>query len=88
MRKFTFIAEFRDGTYISQYRCDLLEEAVIKWAEGLSLEFFSKSIKRKIIENINEKEYNPVPLDGIENAWCVSYTIGRSLLLLNIVETV
>lgn len=88
MRKFTFIAEFRGGTYISQYKCNTLNEAVTQWSKGLSLEYFSKNIKKRIIEKTKEEEYRPLLLDSIDNTWCVSYYIYRSFLLLNIVETI
>jgi hypothetical protein len=88
MKKYTFIAEFRGGTYISQYKSKTLDDAMIKWSKGLSPEYFTESVKRKIIEKVKETDLSPVLLNGIDNAWCVSYTISRSFLLLNIIETV
>ena len=37
MKKFTFIAEFKNGTYISQYKADNLMEAVLIWADNLDV---------------------------------------------------
>lgn len=87
MKKFTFIAEFRGGTYISQYKSKTLNEAMFEWSKGLSIEYFSESVKRKIIEKTKEIEFAPILLNGIDNTWCTSYTISRSFLLLNIIET-
>lgn len=48
MKKFTFIAEFKNGTYISQYKADNLMEAVLIWADNLDVQFFTNKIKLKI----------------------------------------
>lgn len=48
MKKFTFIAEFKNGTYISQYKADNLMEAVLIWADNLDVQFFTNKVKTKI----------------------------------------
>ena len=52
MKKFTFIAEFKNGTYISQYKADKLMEAVLIWADNLDVQFFTNKVKTKIQEKI------------------------------------
>lgn len=47
MKKFTFIAEFKNGTYISQYKADNLMEAVLIWADNLDVQFFTNKVKLK-----------------------------------------
>ena len=34
MKKFTVIAEYKGGTYVSQHYADTVDEAVMKWAEN------------------------------------------------------
>jgi hypothetical protein len=87
MKKFTFIAEFRGGTYISQYDAENLKVALDIWAENLNTKYFSKSKKEKIIVEVNNKDLFPVELDGIKNAWCGVFLRGKFSLLLNIVKT-
>lgn len=87
MKKFTFIAEFRNGTYISQYEASNLIEALFIWAENLDLQYFTSKVKNKIQEKAREEDFFPVPVKTVDNVWCSSYVIFRSLLLLNIVET-
>ena len=48
MKKFTVIAEYKGGTYVSQHYADTVDEAVMKWAENLDLQYFSEKEKRKI----------------------------------------
>ena len=87
MKKFTFIAEYKGGTYISQYEALNLEEALLLWADNLDLQYFTEKVKTRIRHVVRDKEFPPIALDSIENVWCFSCTINRSLLLLTIVRT-
>ena len=88
MKKFTFIAEYKKGTYISQYESSNLMEALVIWADNLDIQFFTEKVKAKIQEKVRDTFYSPVSIEKVDNVWCSSYVIFRSLLLLNIVETV
>ena len=88
MKKFTFIAEYKKGTYISQYESSNLMEALVIWADNLDVQFFTNKVKTKIQEKVRDSFYSPVLIEEVDNVWCSSYVIFRSLLLLNIVETV
>ena len=88
MKKFTFIAEYKKGTYISQYDSSNLMDALVIWADNLDIQFFTEKVKAKIQENVRDNFYSPVSIEKVDNVWCSSYVIFRSLLLLNIVETV
>ena len=57
MKKFTFIAEFNNGTYISQYKADNLMEAVLIWADNLDVQFFTNKVKTKIQEKVGTIKY-------------------------------
>ena len=87
MERYTFIAEYRGGTYTSQYDVENLEDGLKLWAENLDLKYFSKSKKEKIIAETKDRDLFPVELDGIKNTWCASYLRGKFELLLNIVKT-
>ena len=51
MKKFTFIAEFKNGTYISQYKAD-----------NLDVQFFTNKVKTKIQEKVRDSFYSPVSM--------------------------
>lgn len=87
MERYTFIAEYRGGTYTSQYDVENLEDGLKLWAENVDLKYFSKSKKEKIIAETKDRDLFPVELDGIKNTWCASYLRGKFELLLNIVKT-
>lgn len=88
MRKYTFIAEYKGGTYISQFVASNLAEALPLWAMELDGNIFSKSAREQILSEVNEVDFSPVLLKKIENVWCATYLSEESFLLLNIVETV
>ena len=73
MKKFTFIAEFKNGTYISQYKADNLMEAVLIWADNLDVQFFTNKVKTKIQEKVRDSFYSPVSIEEVDNVWCSSY---------------
>ena len=87
MRKFTFIAEYKGGTYISQYVASELYIALRLWATELDEKIFTKSERDRIGFEINDADYYPVALNGLDNVWCTAYLSNKSFLLLNIVET-
>ncbi len=88
MKKFTFLVEFRGGTYISQYKAINLTEALFLWANNVDVPVFTNKIQERIKEKIKEEDFFPIAVKTVDNVWCTSYVIFRSLLLLNIVETV
>ena len=88
MRKYTFIAEYKNGTYISQYSAMNINEALSLWVNNLDNKYFSTHKKQKIEKEIFVNNFWPIAIDGVENVWCQAYLSGKYFLLLNIVETV
>ena len=90
MKKFTVIAEYKGGTYVSQHYADTVDEAVMKWAENLNLQYFSEKEKRKIIKELKywADEIPPTLLDGLTNVWFKYVGVYRRGVFINIVETV
>ena len=86
--KYTFICEYRKGTYISQYKAENLDRALHLWILNLTYPPLSTSEKRILEWKINEPDWFPVAIKEIDNVWCSTFTIKRSFLLLNIIETV
>lgn len=65
MKKYTFICEFRGGTYISQFLGTSLSDAVFSWKENLDPIFFTERIIERIkkLKNLDE----PIPISDIDN---------------------
>jgi len=91
MRKFTMIAEYRGGTYVSQHYAETVDEAIMIWAENLNPEYFQENEKRRIIKDLKEwrEEFPAATLDGLTNVWYQHIqSIYNRFVHLNIVETV
>lgn len=87
MKLFTFIADYKGGTYISQFIAETLESALLLWIDNV--DFLTKEeLNNFSIKLDNENLDLPTMLNGVENVWCTGFTIFKSYLLLNIVETV
>ena len=85
---YTFIMDYRGGTYVSQINASSIEAACVSWARNLEVsaiyDFGSKS-REKLIEQMESE--SPVLLDGLINAWCASALICKGMALINIVQT-
>jgi hypothetical protein len=88
MKKYTFIAEYRGGTYISQYTAFEMSAALLMWVNNLDKRYFSAHKKQLLQEETSDNDFYPVPITGIDNVWCRTYLSGKYFLLLNIIETV
>lgn len=86
MKKFTFISEFRGGTYITQYCAIDISNALLMWAESLDTSVYSKRVVIKLQKEIDEEI--PIPIKNVDRVWCCSFSPYNSFLLLNIIETV
>lgn len=85
--KYTFIANYKGGVYISQYIAFNLMEALSLWALGLDKKIFSESKRDKILLEITDPDLWPTSVKEVENVWCSTFLTGKTFLLLNIVET-
>ena len=91
MKKFTIVANFRGGTFVSQYNAYSVVEAIMIWAENLNPEYFQENEKRRIIKDLKEwrEEFPATTLDGLTNVWYQHIqSIYNRFVHLNIVETV
>ncbi len=88
MKKYTFIFEFKGGTYIAQVSSDNLNSAINKWANDV--EYF-RSIKMpdKEMSILKEDILNeePILLQGLTYVWSVYLLIKNHGCLINIVQT-
>jgi hypothetical protein len=85
---YTFLLDFKDGTYISQVDANTEKEACQKWAENLDVsEIVGLGIKGKEILIIEMENEEIVPIKNLKNVWCVSALIRGKLALITFVKT-
>jgi len=90
MNLYTYIFEFRKGTYITQVEAESVDKSVGEWLENLKNE--KEKIYQLCTKSIQEiskelKDAKPLLLDGIQSVWCLSFTIKQGYGLVNIVGT-
>lgn len=88
MKKFTFISEYKGGTYISQFEGNSLSDTLVKWADNLNSSIYLQKDIIMLQKEVKVVDYFPVPIESIDNVWCGTFLSEESFLLLNIIETV
>ncbi|MFY0254328.1 hypothetical protein ACDQ55_10285 [Chitinophaga sp. 30R24] len=88
MNIYTFITEFRGGTYISQVKGINVNAAMVLWSESLDLaqiKFLGEKGKLELQAELNNE--SPTKVEGIENVWFFCLRIKPGLLMVNVIKT-
>jgi len=91
MNLYTFIMDYKGGTYISQVEAVDEQEAMICWIENLDttqVKGFSKSDKRKIIALGFSDDDRATPITGMQNTWYFNVRTKKGFAGINIVKTI
>jgi len=91
MNLYTYIFEFRNGTYITQVSAKTVQQSMPKWINQLKaaldeIEYLNNQSISEIEQELAVEQ--PILLKGKQSVWCLSFTIKQGLGLVNIVETV
>jgi len=90
MAIFTFIMEFRGGTYIKQVTAQNERRAVEIWVNELNsndIMYFGQKSKNELIENIPELLEFMNPIDTVQNVWHTSYDLPTGYIDIHIIKT-
>jgi hypothetical protein len=88
MNIYTFITEFRGGTYISQIKGPNLNTAMVLWSESLDvaeIKFLGEKGKSELRTEL--KNESPTKVRGVENVWFFCLRIKPGLLMVNVIKT-
>jgi hypothetical protein len=91
MGLFTFVFEYKGGTYIDQKSADDVKSALINWAKDLNtskIDGFNSAEKTELLNELNNLDSELVSLDGLVNTWCQDVFIGDKMYLINIIQTI
>lgn len=88
---YTFVMEFRGGTYCSQLKASDIEQALNKWTTSLKknradIKYLTVDKLTKLKEEIRNGE-RPVKLKGLKNIWFTRLLTMRDTVYLTIVKT-
>lgn len=90
MATYTFITDFRGGTYICQKEADTLRAGCVLWKEEIVTGGYIAHLKiRAFLKAFDADidELPPVSVDTLRNVWSFHLLIGDDLLDLHIVQT-
>ncbi|WP_142688651.1 MULTISPECIES: hypothetical protein [Chitinophaga] len=85
---YTFIMEFRGGTYISQVNGSNINAAMILWGKSLDLsqvKFLGEKGKSELQIELNNER--PAKVEGVENVWFFCLRIKPGLIMVNVIKT-
>lgn len=91
INKYTFIAFYKGGMYVSQFSASDVVEAERLWAKNLSTaytEYFEGKVICKIQEKIAMGENTPIAIETVDSTWYTRFKVSNKPFLLYIVETV
>jgi len=84
---YTIIAEYNGGTYIGQSFGDSPAAALSGWLSSVQdVQLAGWGVTRQELTTI-AKEDDPVAISGCVGVWCVTGSVKRGLVLINVVAT-
>lgn len=87
---YTFIMEFRGGTYISQIESNSILSACKKWVKKIDvseIKFFSDAVKAKLLLGMIDTDNKPTKLKGVKNVFFTGVLLGKHMAYIHIVVT-
>jgi len=89
---FTFVMDFRGGTYFDQLTAGSIKQAVSKWAYNLNvneIEHFGKKSKQQILETLADQNTTEIisPLEIAKNVWHFSFRFKTGFAVVHIIKT-
>lgn len=88
MKRFTFIADFEGGTYLSQVEADHVGEALVTWGASLSSsDLGGLGDERLATLRAELASETPIAVRTLWSVWCASVLVGDAYLLIHIVDT-
>ena len=89
MHLYTFITEYKGGTYIIQVKARHVEEAALKWADemlsehipGLDGDVFKSAFQERM------SEFKLAKIDETKNVWYMHFYSGRNKMEVHAVNT-
>lgn len=88
MPLYTFLMDFKGGTYIRQIEAPSPRQACVKWAQSLdtsNIEGLGIKGRTSLAEQMKDEELTPI--NETINTWCVSALIRGSLALITLIRT-
>lgn len=91
-KTFTFVAEFRGGTYCTQVTAKNVNASLEKWINKLreekeEIKYLEDAVIEDLLRQSKIEDYKPVPLCGLMNIWFAHFSSAKGSFRVNIVQT-
>lgn len=90
MPTYTFITDYRGGTYICQKSAADLRTACLLWKEDVAAGEYVQHLDVQAFVDAFDADIDeipPLPIDEVSNVWIFHLVFGRHMLDLHIVQT-
>ncbi len=92
MNLYTFIMDFRGGTYINQLTSHNERQALIQWANKLNIneiQHLGNKTKQSFIKKLPKEldEFLPLLIDTTKNIWIFDYQFKTGFAIIHIIKT-
>lgn len=89
---FTFIANFRGGTYCTQVQAADVYKSIPEWIRKIKkeqdqIQYLGNKIIEELKKEAKDENNEPVLLNGLQNVWFISYSTTKGSFHINIVQT-
>lgn len=90
MAIFTFIMEFRGGTYIKQVAAQNERQAVELWVKEINpndITYFGEKSKTELQNNLSELLEFLTRIETVQNVWHLAYSLPTGYIDIHIIKT-
>ncbi|MDR6565013.1 MULTISPECIES: hypothetical protein [unclassified Arcicella] len=88
MKKYTFVTEYKGGTYIQQICADDILASIRLWIDKIEqFNIPSLGTDEKVILESEFLYERPTKIEGIENVWFIYFSVKKNQVLVNIIAT-
>ena len=85
---YTFILDWKGGTYLQQAKGSTVYEAMWLWARDFDpagVSDLEPPFARELNTELDDE--NPTQITGLVNTWCISVVVQDALALIHVVRT-
>ena len=89
---FTFIVNFRGGTYCTQVQAGDVTKSILEWIEKIKkeqdqIQYLGDKIIDELKKEAKDEDNEVVLLNGLKNTWYTQYSTRQGVFHINIVQT-
>ncbi len=91
-KTYTYVVEFRGGTYCSQIRANSIVESLSNWIGEITktqseIKFLGKKTILELQEAIKDENNKPIQLSQLKNIWHTLFLTKTGSFHINIIKT-